>query len=116
VISLKNRAGLGLAAALLALPVLSSSVAAQKKPAPAPKADAKAGKDLFKKEGCLGCHKTKEDPKAGDLGPDLSMVGKTSKEADILKIIMKPPAGSVMPALKDEKKAKDITAYLLTQK
>lgn len=111
--SLKNRAALGLAAAALALPVLAAMAAPAK---PAAKGDAKAGKTLYAKEGCSGCHKTKDFPKGGDLGPDLSTIAKNHKEAEILKVIVKPPAGSVMPALKDEKKAKDITAYLLTQK
>lgn len=118
-----HRAVVGfLAAGALCLPLVAGAVsAAPKKPAPkkpaAPKADPKAGKLTFQKEGCTGCHVTKDFPEAGKTGPDLSAVGKTSNAAAISKYIAKPKAGSVMPAYKGPaKNLKDMTAYLLTQK
>ena len=122
---------LGLAAAaVLSLPLLSTAVAApaKKKPVkavkkkpPKPgdnnrKGDAKAGMELFKSEGCTGCHKTADYKDGGTQGPDLSTEGKEKKVDIIAGLIMHPKTGSIMPATKDKKKAADLAAYLLTQK
>ena len=121
------RASLGLIAALaVAGPGLA--VAAPKKPAPkkpapkpaAPKADIKAGKEAFTAEGCAGCHATK-DVKGGNTGPDLSAIAAEHKPAEIQAYILKPKAGSIMPAFsaKDAKSKKvlaDLVGYLATQK
>lgn len=112
-----------LAAGALSLSVLGAT-AAPKKPAPkkpAPKAaakpDAKAGQIAFSKEGCTGCHKTKEYPKGGEIGPDLSEIGKEHKAEEISAYIKKPKSGSIMPAFKGPQASLDnMTAYMLAQK
>jgi cbb3-type cytochrome oxidase cytochrome c subunit len=124
-----HRAVVGiLAAGVLALPLATSVSAAAKKPAakkPAAKkptakpagADAKAGKESFQKEGCTGCHITKDFAQGGKTGPDLSSVGKDKSVADITKYIQHPKSGSVMPAFKGPAKTlADLGAYLGTQK
>lgn len=121
-----HRALVGLAAAaVLSLPMVFTPNAFgapakkkpnPKKPAPSAKGDPKAGKGLFASEGCTACHKTGDYKDGGNTAPDLTTVGKDKKEAEILGQIMHPKAGSSMPATKDAKKAKDLTAYLLTQK
>lgn len=112
-----------LAAGALSLPLVASAVvAAPKKPAPkkpaAPaKGDAKLGKEAFKKEGCTGCHVTKDFPDAGKAGPDLSAVAQGHTAAQISAYIKKPKAGSIMPAYKGPAKSlADMTAYMMTQK
>jgi cytochrome c551/c552 len=121
-----------LTAGILALPLLSTAVAAPakkaavkktaKKPAgkkPAAKsdkADAANGKTLFGKEGCTGCHKTTDFATGGDMGPDLSKIGGEKKPLDLVKAISHPKSGSIMPPMKDVKKAADLAAYLMTQK
>jgi mono/diheme cytochrome c family protein len=119
-----SRALLGcLTVGLLTLPLLTNEVAAaKKKPAPkkpaAPaKADPKAGMTAFKEEGCTGCHKTKDYTTGGEIGPDLSAVGKEKKADEIAAYTKKPKAGSVMPAFKgDPKVLNNMVAYLMTQK
>ncbi|HEU4753490.1 MAG TPA: c-type cytochrome [Armatimonadota bacterium] len=116
-----SRALIGLlVAGLVTAPVLSAMAAPAKKKAPAKpaaKADAKAGQAAFKTEGCTGCHKTQDYPTGGEVGPDLSAVGKEKKAAEIAAYIKKPKAGSVMPAFKGPQAAVDnMTAYLVTQK
>ena len=104
-----------LAAAALSLPLLTAAVAAPPKKAAA-KGNAAAGKTAFAKEGCSGCHKTK-DHKQGAAGPDLSQVGKKSTPAKIAAYTRKPKAGSVMPAFKGSQATLDnLVAYLMTQK
>ena len=92
----------------------------QVKPAPKPaatKADPKAGQQLFSKEGCTGCHRTKDYPKGGEIGPDLSAVAGEKKPEEIAAYTKKPKAGSVMPAFKGPQATLDnIVAYLATQK
>jgi mono/diheme cytochrome c family protein len=111
-----------LAAGTLALPVITATAAPKKKPAkPAPKAaakaDPKAGQALFSKEGCTGCHRTKDFPKGGEIGPDLSEIAKEHKSEEIAAYTKKPKAGSIMPAFKGPQAALDnIVAYLNTQK
>lgn len=117
-----HRAVVGfLAAGALSLPLVASAVvAAPKKPAPkkpVAKADPKLGKAAFQKEGCLGCHVSKDFPQGGKTGPDLSDIGKAHTAAQISAYIAKPKAGSVMPAYKGPAKTlADMTAYMLTQK
>jgi cbb3-type cytochrome oxidase cytochrome c subunit len=122
-----HRAVVGiLAAGVLALPLATSVSAAAKKPAakkpaakPAAKTggDAKAGKESFQKEGCTGCHITKDFAQGGKTGPDLSSVGKDKSVADITKYIQHPMSGCVMPAFKGPAKTlADLGAYLGTQK
>jgi mono/diheme cytochrome c family protein len=111
-----------LAAGALSLSVLAAT-AAPKKPAPKPKPkavakpDAKAGQTAFSKEGCTGCHKSKEYPKGGEIGPDLSEIGKEHKAEEISAYIKKPKSGSIMPAFKGPQATLDnMTAYMLSQK
>jgi hypothetical protein len=112
-----------LTAAVLALPVAGALAAAPKKPAPKPapkkpapaKPDPKLGKEAFKKEGCTGCHKTKDFPDGGTSGPDLSASG-NEPAAKTSAYIAKPKAGSIMPPTKNPKTVADLTAYLGTQK
>lgn len=122
-ISRSHRAWIGvLAAGVLSIPVLSGAIAAPKKKAPpkktAPKkADPKAGMTAFKTEGCAGCHKAKDYPMAGEVGPDLTDIAKEHKAADVAAYIKKPKAGSVMPAFKGPQATLDnMTAYLMNQK
>jgi mono/diheme cytochrome c family protein len=102
--------------------VLPAAWAAKPKPKPKPtpapaKGDAKAGQQAFKSEGCTGCHKTKDFTTAGELGPDLSAVGKEKKPAEIQAYIQHPKSGSMMPAFKGSAKTlANMTAYLVTQK
>jgi cytochrome c2 len=105
-----------LAVGALSLPLLSSAVAAPPPKKPAAKGNAAAGKTAFPKEGCSGCHKTK-DHKTGTAGPDLSQIGKKSTAAKIAAYTRKPKAGSVMPAFKGPQATLDnLVAYLMTQK
>jgi len=110
-------------AGMLTLPLLTAANAAAKKPAkpaakPAAKGgDAKAGQVAFSKEGCTGCHKSKDFPKGGEIGPDLSAIGTEKKADEISAYIKKPKAGSVMPAFKGPQKSlDDLTAYMMSQK
>ena len=114
-----NRALVGvLTAAALSVPLVAS--AAKPKPAAKPavaKPDAKAGKIAFSKEGCTGCHKSKDYPQGGTSGPDLSEVAKGKTVAQITAYIKKPKSGSIMPAYKGPAKTlNDMGAYLMTQK
>ena len=116
-----HRALIGvLTAGALSLPLLSTALAAPPKKAPkkppAKKADAKKGQTQFKSEGCSGCHKTKDYPDGGAVGPDLSAVAKEHTVPEITAYIKKPKQGSVMPALKAEPQVTNISAYLATQK
>ena len=123
VMSRYHRAVVGtLAASLLCIPLLAGSSASAAKPKPKPKpkapakADPKAGKEAFKKEGCTGCHKTKDFAEGGTTGPDLSEAGK-EPAAKLAAYIKKPKSGSVMPAYKGPQATVDnIVAYLMTQK
>ena len=110
-----QRALLGaVAAGVLCLPLL---VATNASAAAAAKGNAAAGKKAFASEGCSGCHKTKDYPKGGEVGPDLSAVGKDKKPAEISAYIKKPKKDSVMPAFKGPAASLDnLTAYLGTQK
>src|SRR5262249_15390055 len=83
--------------------------------------DPKKGPDIFKARGCIGCHKIGKD--GGNMGPDLTHVGKTSTAANIRKKIENPKAGmpnSLMPAAKDlgmkPAEIADVTAYLASLK
>lgn len=119
-----QRALLGVVAAgMLTLPMLTAANAAPKKPAkpaakPAAKGgDAKAGLTAFTKEGCAGCHKSKDFPKGGEIGPDLSAIGGEKKAEEISAYIKKPKSGSIMPAFKGPQKGlDDLTAYMMSQK
>jgi len=102
-------------AGILLSAALATGVSAQAKKKPAPKADAKAGKTAFAKEGCSGCHKTKDYKDGGAAGPDLSIIGKEHKAEQITAYIKKPKAGSIMPAYKGPH-TDNIAAYLVTQK
>ena len=106
-------------AAAFGLPLLSAHAAPKKPAKPAPKkgGNAAAGKMTFSKEGCAGCHKTKDFPEAGEAGPDLSKVAGHETAAKIAAYIKKPKAGSIMPHYKGpQKNVDDMTAYLMTQK
>jgi mono/diheme cytochrome c family protein len=120
-----QRALIGVVAAgMLTLPMLSAANAAAKKPAKKPAAkpaakggDAKAGQMAFSKEGCTGCHKSKDFPKGGEIGPDLSAIGGEKKAEEISAYIKHPKSGSVMPAFKGPQKTlDDLTAYMMSQK
>lgn len=111
-----TRIALGsLVAGVLALGIVPALAAPKAKAKPKP--DAAKGKIAFKAEGCTACHKTKDYKDAGEIGPDLSAIGKNHKAPQIKAYILKPKAGSVMPAFKgDPKVADNMTAYMLTQK
>ena len=122
-----HRALMGLlAVSVLTVPAFSVAVAAPAKKAPAkagkkppaakPGGDAKAGKELFKSEGCTGCHKTGDYKDGGTQGPDLSKEGAEKKVDIVAGLIMHPKSGSIMPATKDKKKAENRAAYLMSQK
>ena len=83
-----------------------------------PAGNAKAGKEVFASEGCMGCHKSKDyQERGGSDGPDLSKIAKESTAREIYAYIKKPSAGSTMPAFAGPPKALiDVTAYLMTQK
>jgi len=106
----------GLAAAAMALPLVSAVAAPAKKKVPA-KPNAKAGMVAFKTESCAGCHKTKDYPMGGEIGPNLSDVTKRKTTAQIKAYIQKPAAGSQMPAFKGPAATlNNLVAYLATQK
>ena len=132
-----NRALAGVAAAgVLALPLIGVAVAApakkaaKKKPAAKAAANTKgsaaAGKQLFSKEGCTGCHRSKDYKEGGEMGPDLSTTGGEHTQAQLVQMILDPKKhlkkDTVMPALQDASgkpataKAGHIAAYLMTQK
>lgn len=112
-----NRALLGVLTLGLAV---SAAVAAPKKPAkpvPPKKADPKAGMAAFKSEGCVGCHKSKDYPSGGEVGPDLSAAAAEHSAAELEAYTKKPKAGSVMPPFKGpDAVLKNLGAYLGTQK
>lgn len=96
---------------------LVPALAAPAKPKAAPKPNPVKGKLAFKSEGCTACHKTKDFKDGGALGPDLSLIAKNHKAAQIKAYILKPKQGSVMPAFKGPAAvADDMTAYMMTQK
>ncbi len=107
-------------AAAFALPLLTADAAPKKKAPAKPvakKGNAAAGKLTYSKEGCAGCHKTKDFPEGGEAGPDLSTVAGHETAAKIAAYIRKPKAGSIMPHYKGpQKNVDDMTAYLMTQK
>src|SRR5687768_6283165 len=96
-----NRAVVGvLTAAALSVPLVAGAAKPAAKAAAKPakpavaKPDAKAGKTAFSKEGCTGCHKSKDYPQGGTSGPDLSEQAKGHTLAQITAYIKKPKSGS----------------------
>ncbi len=104
--------GLVVAAAL----VVPAVVAAQ-----GARGDAKKGAAAHVKFGCNGCHMI--NGKGGNMGPDLSHVGKTMKAADIKKKIEQPKhnmPNSLMPDAKtigmSAADVANVTAYMVSLK
>ena len=100
-------------------------VAAQKAAAPEPAGDAVAGKDIFAKSACVGCH-TIKGVSAGVLGPDLSHFGSRklfgaglweTNVDNVAAWVKDPPKlkpGSKMPNLHlSDGDAKAVAAYLV---
>jgi len=103
-------------------------VAGQKAPAPEPTGDAVAGKELFARHACVGCH-TIRGVAAGALGPDLTHFGSralfgaglwTTTPDNVAAWIKNPPAlkpGSRMPNLGlSDADAKALAVYLISLK
>lgn len=103
-------------------------VAAQRAPAIEPTGDAAAGKDIFTRSACVGCH-TIRGVSAGMLGPDLTHFGsRTALAAGVLAStvdnvtawLRDPPAikpGTKMPNLGlAEADARALATYLLSLK
>jgi cytochrome c oxidase subunit II len=103
-------------------------VAAQKAPAPEPTGDAVAGKELFARHACVGCH-TIRGVAAGALGPDLTHFGSralfgaglwTTTPDNVAAWIKNPPAlkpGSRMPNLGlSDADANALAVYLISLK
>jgi len=100
-------------------------IAAQKAPAPEPAGDAAAGKDIFAKSACVGCH-TIRGVSAGVLGPDLTHFGSRKLfgagmwDTNVEKVaawVKDPPRlkpGSKMPNLHlSDADSKAVAAYLV---
>ena len=103
-------------------------VAGQKAPAPEPTGDAVAGKELFARHACVGCH-TIRGVAAGALGPDLTHFGSRAlfgaglwptTPDNVAAWIKDPPAlkpGSRMPNLGlSDADAKALAVYLISLK
>jgi len=100
-------------------------VAAQKAPAPEPSGDGVAGKDVYARSACVGCH-TIRGVSAGVLGPDLTHFGSralfgaglwpTTPE-NVAAWVKDPPAlkpGAKMPNLHlSDADSKAVAAYLV---
>ncbi|HEU5194248.1 MAG TPA: cytochrome c oxidase subunit II [Methylomirabilota bacterium] len=100
-------------------------VAAQKAPAPEPAGDAAAGKEIFARSACVGCH-TIRDVSAGVLGPDLTHFGSRklfgaglwpTNVENVAAWVKDPPKlkpGSKMPNLNlSEADSKAVAAFLV---
>jgi cytochrome c oxidase subunit II len=100
-------------------------VAAQKAPPPEPAGDAAAGKDVFTKNACVGCH-TIRGLSAGVLGPDLTHFGGRAlfgaglwpiNPENVAAWVKDPPAlkpGAKMPNLHlSDADARAVAAYLV---
>lgn len=82
---------------------------------------APAGEELFTRKGCIGCHTLKgHDGAEGQLGPDLSKIGKERDRAFLVPWIRDPQAqkpGSAMPTLDlTQKEAEALADYLLSER
>lgn len=82
---------------------------------------APSGEDLFTRKGCIGCHTLKGHEGAeGQLGPDLSKIGKERNKGDLVPWILDPQAqkpGSAMPTLGLSRgEAEALADYLLTER
>ncbi|MEE9165134.1 MAG: cytochrome c, partial [Nitrospinota bacterium] len=81
-------------------------------------ADIKAGKRIYKENGCIGCHAKRGF--GGASGPDLSGVSNRLDAQQIWKIIKYPSSikpGSKMPAYDiNEEDGTLLVAYLLSLK
>ncbi len=78
---------------------------------------AAAGKKLYDNMMCAGCHKI--GGQGGTVGPALDNVGAQSSRAQIENILLKPPSGSVMPALPantPSKKTNELVDYMMSLK
>jgi mono/diheme cytochrome c family protein len=102
--------------AAMVLVVAPSAMAA---PAGAPAAQ--SGESLFTRKGCIGCHTLKgHDGAEGQLGPDLTKIGKERDRAYLVPWIRDPQAqkpGSAMPTLDlNQKEAEALADYLLSER
>jgi mono/diheme cytochrome c family protein len=80
-----------------------------------------AGAELFTRKGCIGCHTLKgHDGAEGQLGPDLSKIGKERDRETLIPWIRDPQAqkpGSAMPTLDlTLKEAEALADYLLSER
>lgn len=84
--------------------------------------DAKRGKELFEKVGCLGCHSmTAQNQTANHFGPDLGAIGSKIKDRNWLFTWIKDPKryfpNTKMPSLRlTDEEAAHIVAYLMSLK
>ncbi|MNX23036.1 Cytochrome c oxidase subunit 2 precursor [compost metagenome] len=82
---------------------------------------AQKGEDLFTRKGCIGCHTLKgHDGADGQLGPDLSKIGKERDKAFLVPWIQDPQTqkpGSAMPTLGlTLREAEALADYLLSER
>ena len=80
--------------------------------------DAAAGKELFTKRGCLGCHSMERDDLVAEHhGPDLSKLGSKTTAAWLFDWIREPRhyfPTTVMPDLRlSDEEVRDVAAYLM---
>ncbi len=95
--------------------------------APAERAAARAGRDLFSSLACVNCHSIRGTPGNGVFGPDLTHLmsrstlgaGAVRNTRDNLRAWVKDPGafkvGALMPAMKlDDAQLDQVVAYLVT--
>ncbi len=88
-------------------------------PTPGAAGDAEAGRSLFEKRGCLGCHGVESEGwTESDHGPDLSAIGAKVNDDWLYNWLLDPKAywpETAMPDLRlSEQEAWDITSWLMT--
>ena len=103
---------------IIATYLISQSDSKYRKPAKYDEGDAKKGQNLFRTNGCLGCHSLGT---VGDLfASDLSNVGNKVKPDWLVNWLLDPHAydsNTVMPSFRlSTQDAKDISTFLLAQK
>ncbi len=76
-----------------------------------------AGRKIYGDMMCAGCHQIGGN--GGTSGPALGNIGAHETRAEVKNVLLKPPAGSIMPALPANtpaKKVDDLVDYLMTLK
>jgi len=89
--------------------------------AAAPAMASPKGEELFTRKGCIGCHSLKgHDGADGQLGPDLSKIGKERDKAFLVPWIQDPQSqkpGTAMPTLGlTLREAEALADYLLSER